>query len=175
MSGNQFYTGDRFQKVIPALRTHRRLFWHVKIFLRSSGCLFNFAHSRFFAIRTRGNGKMFGALGPQLQLWRTRGARNTARDISVLDNAFVLIDAISQVIRALFAFRHWLRMAAASAGPPALSESPAAFLSASCAATASNDFVLICATARVRAGHAASVCPTALLRCASHRVGHWQF
>jgi hypothetical protein len=32
---------------------------------------------------------MFGVLGPQLQLWRTRGERNTAKGISVLGNAFV--------------------------------------------------------------------------------------
>ena len=29
------------------------------------------------------------------QLWRTRGAINTAQDTSVFDNAFVLIDAMS--------------------------------------------------------------------------------
>jgi hypothetical protein len=38
---------------------------------------------------------MLGALGPQPQLWPTRGVKNTAQDISVLDNAFVLIDALS--------------------------------------------------------------------------------
>jgi hypothetical protein len=41
---------------------------------------------------------IFGALGPQLQLWRTPCARNTAQDTSVLDNDFVVINAISQAM-----------------------------------------------------------------------------
>ena len=28
VQGNELYTGDRFEHVIPALGTHRRLFWH---------------------------------------------------------------------------------------------------------------------------------------------------
>jgi hypothetical protein len=40
---------------------------------------------------------MFGALGPQLQLWRTRGGRNTAQDTFVIDNAFVLIDGMCEM------------------------------------------------------------------------------
>ena len=38
---------------------------------------------------------MPGALGPQPQLWPTRGDKNTGQEKSVLDTAFVLIDAIS--------------------------------------------------------------------------------
>jgi hypothetical protein len=42
---------------------------------------------------------MFGALGLQHpKLWPTRSDNNTAQDYSVLDTAFVLIDAISPAI-----------------------------------------------------------------------------
>ena len=42
---------------------------------------------------------MLGASWSSTQLWPTRGVTNTAQDDSVLDNAFVLIDAFSQVTR----------------------------------------------------------------------------
>ena len=63
MAGHQFYTGNRFQQAIPALRTHRRLFWHVPRYFCARGHVCSILHTPDFAIRTLGNGENGGRPG----------------------------------------------------------------------------------------------------------------